>query len=184
MMISYAQNREDVMLARAFQGQSTGFYIDVGAADPVVDSVTKHFYDAGWQGINVEPGAGYFDRLCRQRPRDVNLKLAISDFQGHARLYQLSPYLGLSSLSSDVVQQHLTLPDATVSEEQTDVDTLRAICERFVQGPIDFLKIDAEGHEAQVLTGGDWERYRPRIVLVEATSPNTQVLSSAPWEPL
>ena len=61
-MISYAQNQEDVMLARALAGTTNGFYIDVGAHDPVIDSVTKMFYDRGGRGINVEPGA-IFARL-------------------------------------------------------------------------------------------------------------------------
>ena len=54
-MISWAQNLEDVMLARAFKGTARGYYVDVGAYDPVIDSVTRHFYEAGWHGINIEP---------------------------------------------------------------------------------------------------------------------------------
>ena len=57
-MISYAQNAEDVLLNRAFAGRGDGFWIDVGASDPVVNSVTKHFSDHGWRGINVEPERG------------------------------------------------------------------------------------------------------------------------------
>ena len=56
-MISYAQNFEDVMLARAFGDRRDGFYIDVGACFPDVASVTRHFYDLGWNGVNVEPMA-------------------------------------------------------------------------------------------------------------------------------
>jgi hypothetical protein len=54
-MISYAHNFEDVLLDRCFRNVSNGFYIDVGAWDPVVDSVTHHFYEKGWHGINGEP---------------------------------------------------------------------------------------------------------------------------------
>ena len=54
-MVSYAQNHEDVLLRRVFPDEPNGFYIDVGANDPVRDSVTKHFYDRGWHGINIEP---------------------------------------------------------------------------------------------------------------------------------
>ncbi len=68
MMISYAQNQEDVLLNRVFQGLSDGFYIDVGANDPVVDSVTKLFYDRGWTGINVEPDENCWRRLERSAP--------------------------------------------------------------------------------------------------------------------
>ena len=85
-MISYAQNYEDVLLARLFGGRTTGFYVDIGAMDPVLDSVTKHFYDLGWHGINVEPVKELFDDLVMQRPRDVNVCAAISDQPGDATL--------------------------------------------------------------------------------------------------
>jgi uncharacterized membrane protein len=54
-ILSYAQNGEDVVLSRAFADQEFGFYVDVGACHPVEDSVTLHFYERGWQGVNVEP---------------------------------------------------------------------------------------------------------------------------------
>ena len=66
-MISFAQNFEDVILARVFQGRSAGFYVDIGAGDPVTLSVTKWFYDQGWSGINVEPNKTLFDRLSKAR---------------------------------------------------------------------------------------------------------------------
>src|SRR5438876_9312099 len=63
-LISYAQNFEDVMLGRVFAGRKTGFYVDVGAADPVNLSVTKWFYDLGWSGLNIEPNRPLFERLA------------------------------------------------------------------------------------------------------------------------
>ena len=72
-MISFAQNFEDVMLYRVFRGQPTGFYIDVGAADPTHRSVTRLFYDLGWRGINIEPRQMFFEELQHARPRDINL---------------------------------------------------------------------------------------------------------------
>lgn len=71
--ISYAQNFEDVRLWRALKQFEHGFYIDVGANDPSHDSVTKTFYDHGWEGINVEPMQNYYDSLCQQRPRDTTV---------------------------------------------------------------------------------------------------------------
>ena len=68
--VSYAQNCEDVLLHRAFGKQETGFYVDVGASDPVDGSTTKAFYDRGWSGIDVEPGA-VFAELVAARPRDI-----------------------------------------------------------------------------------------------------------------
>ena len=76
--ISYAQNLEDVMLYRALKDVHKGFYIDVGAQDPVFDSVTNAFYERGWRGINIEPLQQWFDRLTAYRPDDINLQLAAS----------------------------------------------------------------------------------------------------------
>ena len=70
--VSYAQNFEDVMLWRALKHVEFGFYVDVGANDPEVDSVTKLFYDNGWRGVNVEPVTQWYEKLHRERSRDVN----------------------------------------------------------------------------------------------------------------
>ena len=68
-IVSYAQNGEDVVLNRVFRGQTGGFYIDVGANEPVTDSVTMLFYLRGWSGVNVEPALGVYDRLAAHRRR-------------------------------------------------------------------------------------------------------------------
>ncbi len=60
--ISYAQNREDVVLQRALSGVQRGRYVDVGANDPTEDSVSKAFYEAGWRGITVEPVHEFAER--------------------------------------------------------------------------------------------------------------------------
>ena len=85
--ISYAQNYEDVMLWRALGYVGQGFYIDVGANDPEGDSVTRAFYDRGWNGINIEPMAEHFAQLKAGRPRDINLQAAVGDTQGEITLY-------------------------------------------------------------------------------------------------
>src|SRR2546422_7104389 len=73
---SYSQNAEDVRLWRVLQDLDDGFYVDVGAGHPNLDSVTQLFYERGWSGINIEPGPHYAD-LAENRPRDVNLRVAV-----------------------------------------------------------------------------------------------------------
>src|SRR6185503_7699605 len=86
--VSYAQNHEDVVLARALRpDEHTGFWIDVGAGDPIGDSVTAAFSERGWRGINVEPLPAEFERLCAARPNDVNLCVALGARAGQARLF-------------------------------------------------------------------------------------------------
>lgn len=160
-MISYAQNFEDVMLARVFGDRRDGFYVDIGACFPDVASVTRHFYDLGWSGINVEPMAEPFARLEAERPRDVNLNLAIARRSG-----QLPMFAGPSIGESSAVRPH-----ATARPELVPCTTLEALCRLHVTRPIDFLKIDVEGLEYDVIAGGDWDAYRPTIVVVEVTLP-------------
>src|SRR4051812_1354714 len=87
-MISYAQNFEDVLLARVFSGRTVGFYVDVGAADPINLSVTKWFYDQGWCGINIEPNRILFERLAADRARDINLECGIGAASGEAPFFE------------------------------------------------------------------------------------------------
>ena len=168
--ISYAQNFEDIRLWRALRNVEKGFYIDIGANDPVHDSVTKAFYDHGWSGINVEPVANYHQALCEQRPKDTNLQCVAGENAQDLTFYSIAD-TGLSTLEPIVAQQR---KDAGMDVRSHTVQsrTLTSICEQHAQGrPIHFLKIDVEGHEETVLRGMDFSQWRPWIILVET-----------PWE--
>lgn len=182
-MISYAQNGEDVVLRRLFDDRTTGFYIDVGAAHPEGDSVTKHFYDKGWHGINVEPVSSFVVLLEKERPRDVNLELALSNDAGRLKFYDGPEGSGWSTLSLEVAESRRREGIPFV-ERDVEVTTLTEICEKYVDEPIDFLKIDVEGHEREVLEGHDWDRWRPTVVVVEATVPHSDVPDHGRWENL
>lgn len=163
-IVSYAQNGEDVLLDRALRAQPFGFYIDVGPSDPVIDSVTKMFYDRGWRGINVEPGA-IFARLAAARPRDTNIQTALSDRSGSRPFYEFPDAAGLSTLSADA----RAIQTARCVQRTIPVTTLADVCRQHASDrTIDFLKIDVEGHEGEVLAGGDWTRFRPRILVIES----------------
>jgi FkbM family methyltransferase len=182
-MISYAQNFEDVILARCFSGQNNGFYIDVGAGDPVADSVTKHFYDLGWRGINIEPHQGKFDHLAAARSRDINLQVAVSAQAGAATFYERQVW-GLSSLNADSETLAAELGEI-IKTYQVRTETLANICAQHVGAhAIDFLKVDVEGAERDVIKSMDFKRYPATIVIVEATHPNTQIPNHASWEQL
>lgn len=180
-MISYAQNHEDVLLRRAFPTQESGFYIDVGAAHPLIDSVTKHFYDRGWNGVNIEPLSVYHEQLCAERPRDVNLKACLSDREGSATLYEMPDHLGWATLSAEQAGEYRQAGEAVV-ESSVAVTTLARLCAEHVQASIDFLKVDVERLEREVLAGGDWQRFRPRVILVEATAPSSSLPTHEAWQ--
>ncbi|MEN3313995.1 MAG: hypothetical protein V7605_229 [Acidimicrobiaceae bacterium] len=180
-LISYAQNREDVVLDRLFPRGVAGFYIDIGAYDPTYNSVTRHFYDLGWHGINVEPAAVAFERLSALRTRDVNINSGVSDEEGKLTFYESPPESGWSTFDQDQAGVHIESGIPLV-ERTVPVTTLARICEEHVEGTIDFLTIDVEGYEGHVLRGGDWSRWRPRVVVVEATQPGTTIPTHEQWE--
>ena len=179
--ISYAQNFEDVMLWRALKHIECGFYIDVGANDPEVDSVTKAFYDHGWRGINIEPIPAWFKKLEENRARDINLQLAVGSKNGQVVIYDFRE-TGLSTTDKATAQRHEVEQGWKNVELTVPVETLTEICQRVHVTPIHFLKIDVEGAEKEVLLGIDFSVIRPWIILVESMLPCSQVESYAQWE--
>lgn len=186
MIRSYAQNAEDVRLARAFAGRTRGFYIDVGAWHPVLDSVTKYFYELGWRGIDIEPGVETARLLREDRPRDVVLELACSDVEGETTLFETEIPNDWSTLVPRTAEAVQAIHTRAMRGRAVPVRTLRSVCAEHVREdePIDFLKVDVEGHEAAVLRGADFDRWRPRVVVVEATLPHTTTPSHQAWEPI
>jgi len=180
-VITYAQNFEDVMLARVFEGQDEGFYIDVGAMDPVDGSVTKYFYDKGWRGINVEPVECFFKELRNQRKRDINLNVGIGAARAVLSFFEFETQ-GISSCSKEFAQDFMDQGHA-FTERKIEVVTLADICEQYAPDTIDFLKIDVEGLEGDVIRGNDWTRFRPRVLVIEATKPFSHEPLWDSWEP-
>jgi FkbM family methyltransferase len=182
-IISYAQNLEDVLLWRALGHVKDGFYIDVGASDPVEDSVTKLFYDAGWRGINVEPLPSQVEAFARERPRDINLAVAAGAADGELVLYDVPDVRGWASPERAVADAHVAEGHA-LAELTVPVRTLSSICAEHVDGEVHFLKIDVEGFEEQVLRGMDLRRWRPWLLMIEATLPNSRITNHQSWEHL
>ena len=179
--VSYAQNFEDVILWRSLKNISKGFYVDVGANDPIIDSVTKAFYDRGWKGINIDPSPKAYERLYALRPRDINLNIAIGDVDGKLMFYDIA-VSGWSTLDKDVAQKHQQ-DGVEVKERTVDVKKLLDICKTYAPEQIHFLKVDVEGAEALVFKGMEFSEFRPWIIVVEATLPNSPIVNYKDWEP-
>jgi FkbM family methyltransferase len=177
---SYAQNFEDVMLWRALGRIENGFYIDVGAHDPIIDSVSKAFYEHGWRGIHVEPLAEYADALRKDRPDERVIEAIIASEVGSQTFFHI-PKTGLSTGTQEFATRHKN-SGWQVNEIFVLTTTLEAVFDEIGDRQIHWLKIDVEGMEVDVLTGWGKHPARPWIVVVEATEPNSQTPTWALWE--
>lgn len=176
--VSYAQNREDIILDAFFPDIENGFYVDIGANHPVSHSVTKLFYDKGWRGINVEPNIDLYSLIVKDRPKDINVNKGVGDKAGKLlfRIYHSPDNLaGLSTFSKEMVEQYtIEGGDFTKLHEDVEVDiiTLKELFDEQKVDSINFLKVDVEGFEYEVLNGNDWKKYRPELICIESNHIN------------
>jgi FkbM family methyltransferase len=174
---SYAQNFEDVLLWRALGHVERGRYLDIGAQDPVQDSVSLAFYERGWRGIHVEPTPSYAARLREARPDEIVIEAAVSAHHGPIEFHEF-PDTGLSTGKLSIAEKHNAQGFAG---RKILVPTVRldGLLER--TGELHWLKIDVEGMEADVLASWGDHPARPWILVIEATVPLQQDKTDEAW---
>jgi FkbM family methyltransferase len=170
--ISYAQNGEDVRVWRAMRHLETPVYVDVGAHDPFEMSVTASLSALGWSGVLVEADPEMAARLRRARPRDVVVAAAAYDSPGVLRLHY-TPKSGQAFVSGDETGDTIEVPAQKLDD----------ILEAAGVGTIHFMTIDVEGAEAAVVRGCDLKRWRPWVLCIEATLPDSRTPAFGEWEP-
>ena len=183
IFVSYAQNFEDVMLWRALKHIQNGVYVDVGAQHPIIDSVSKSFYEHGWRGVHIEPVPYYARLLRRDRPDELVLEIALSDSEGTLELNVIAK-TGLSTAVDAYAQSHHTERGLDSQRIQVPVLTLNSALRSLEGKDVHWLKIDVEGLEEKVLKGWDSQALRPWVMVVEATIPSSTEVNFAGWEPI
>lgn len=182
---SHAQQGEDVVLWRALHHVRCGRYIEVGANDPTVMSITRSFYDAGWRGITIEPVKAFADKHRADRPEDTLIEAAITSRSGETvTLYEI-PDTGLSTLVEDVSSRHHKA-GWDVHEVEVRTRTLTDVLTEvgWADDDIHFMTVDVEGVEEDVLAGMDFTRWRPWVLVVESTQPLSTEQRYSSWEQL
>ncbi|MEN3794780.1 FkbM family methyltransferase [Fulvimarina sp. MAC3] len=178
--VSHAQNFEDVILWRALKHIEHGFYIDVGAQDPVDASVSKAFYDRGWRGVHVEANASYAEKLRVARPDEKVLQVALDREEGEIAFYEIAA-TGLSTGKEEIAREHES-QGWSVQKRTIPSLTLASILDDYADRNIHWLKIDVEGMEKRVIEGWQSSSVRPWIVLVESTIPLSEEQNYQEWE--
>ena len=180
--ISYAQNFEDVMLWRALKHVENGFYIDLGAQDPVIDSVSLAFHERGWKGIHVEPTPHYAQLLRAHRPGDTVIEAAVASDTELLTFFEI-PGTGISTGDPQIAEQHRKR-GFEIREITVPCVRLSSIFKVSGKQAIHWMKVDVEGLEKSALKSWGKASTRPWIVVVESTLPLTQIESHEEWEPL
>lgn len=166
-----------------FRPMEPGFYVDVGCCHPIQLSNTLWFYKAGWRGINIDPTPGVKAQFDRWRKRDINLELAISDSDGHLTFYTEGGRSSVYNTASAEQAKALVAQGLirNLVEIQVPCATLAAVLQQHLPAgqAINFMSVDAEGHDLQVLQSNDWQRFRPEVLLVEAHTDSLEHLMAS-----
>lgn len=171
---SQAQNCEDIILDRLINtligdDKSDGFYVDIGAHNPVRFSNTFRFYEKGWSGINVDPLPHVMDIFNKYRPRDINLNIGCGEKKDKLSYFSFEE--PAYNTLNEVVANRLIDNGTSRLKERIIVDVLplTSIFSKYLKNNIiDFLDLDVESYEIHVLKGNDWDKYRPKIIVMES----------------
>lgn len=166
---SYSQEGEDMILRRLFGSQKTGFYIDVGAHHPMRFSNTYFFYKNGWQGINIDAMPNSMKLFNKLRPRDINIEKPISDKKQVLTYYAFNEP-AFNGFSKELSQERNRKGNYFIEfTKDMETLTLEEVLEFHLPADheIDFLSIDVEGLDFMVLKSNDFEKYKPKVILIE-----------------
>lgn len=182
MQTSYAQNLEDYHLDLVFGDAARGTYIDVGGGHPVADNVSFWFYLKGWRGLIVEPQEKLARLYAHVRPRDHTVSCLAGRAAGEIEFHVVDKLHGFST----TVRENAAGAAKFGAGFATIMKPVRPLTDLAAEAgltSVDFLKIDVEGAESDVLAGIDFKRLRPRLVLVEAIVPGSMEAAWDDWEP-
>jgi len=157
---------EDVFVRRFFKKTSKGFYVDVGAYHPIKGSLTYDLYKNNWTGINIDLSKISIDLFKISRPKDINLRAAITDFDGKTFFYENSP----------INQQNSLIENSNAKKTEIDCYKLNTILENHKIQKVDYLNVDAEGNDFKVISTFDFKKYKPSLVSIEYNDYNFENL--------
>ncbi|CAM8366833.1 Methyltransferase FkbM [Candidatus Methylopumilus universalis] len=166
---SYSQEGEDMILRRIFEKTPKGFYVDVGAHHPKRFSNTYFFYKRGWTGINIGAMPGSMKLFQQHRNRDINLEIPIASKDQTLTFFSFNEP-ALNSFSRELSKERDGQNGCFIKDEiLLQTQKLSSVLDNFLPNgtKIDFLSIDVEGFDLDILYSNNWAKYKPRVILIE-----------------
>lgn len=183
---SYSQFGEDLILKGLMERDQIdlskkGFYLDVGAHHPTRFSNTKLFYDLGWSGINIEPNEGIKNLFDKTRPRDKTLEIGLSKKCGSQKffLYNETALNSFNNRDSELSDTPYISSGSKVIETSRMEVVLNDFHGESLPEP-NFLDIDVEGLEMEVLEGNDWDKFKFNYILIEQKIQSVDLIKYSP----
>jgi len=171
-----SQEGEDILIKRLLKDYyyRKGFYIDIGAHDPIKFSNSFHYYLRGWNGINIDPVPGMKEKFDAIRPKDRNIETGIGLDCDEMEYYVFSEpaFNTCFKEQADYAKSRTDLVEVRMVKVQRLGDVLNR--EMPLGQEVDFMSVDVEGAEYDVLSSADWERVRPRIICCESLSTSAE----------
>lgn len=162
-----SQCGEDLIIESIIPFKKDGFYIDIGANHPIKYSNTFLFHKKGWRGINIEPNPDIIKKFNIYRKKDINLNVGVGSEAGDLDFYVFDENT-LSTFDKLSVDEFSKIGHKVVKTIKVPILTLKDILEKHCPGKdIDILSIDTEGYDLEILKSNDWQKFRPRFVIVE-----------------
>ena len=166
---SYSQSGEDVLLDSFLGHKKNGFYVDIGAHDHISLSNSYLFYKRGWSGIQVEPNYKKISGFKKYRPGTTSLNVGIGD-RKKSKFFIFDSAI-ISTFSEEEARVHESFGHKIVETVDVEVIPLQDIFKQYLKGNhIDFMSVDTEGYDMEVLKTNDWELYRPSFIIVETAA--------------
>ena len=163
---SYSTFGEDVFIRKFFKNKKKGFYVDVGCYHPILGSNTQILFKKKWSGINIDVSPLSIELFKKARPKDININLAVSDKKKILKLYFRKKINMLNTTSKAIAKIHFK---NGYKEKKIKSDTLNSILDKsnYKNKKIDFLNLDVEGNELNVLKSLNFKKYLPTLICVE-----------------
>ncbi len=166
--VVYSQNGEDIILLSIINKPNyKGFYIDIGANHPKKLNNTYLLNRLGWHGINIEPNPFNLQLFKKKRPKDINLNIGISSTESILPFYLFKEDT-LSTFDKEIADKYELMGHKIKSVLNIDTKRLENVLDFYVQDKhIDFMSIDTEGYDLEILKTNNWNKYRPSFILLE-----------------